>query len=85
MTLARDSSWYFKRIRFKLGWVAFLLIANFAGSFCAARNNSPPRFLIDGQTEIVVRLKEGPETPVGEYRTTLQSIDCFRNHIVILK
>lgn len=28
--------------------------------------NRPPRFLIDGQTEIVLRLKEGAETPVGE-------------------
>jgi hypothetical protein len=28
--------------------------------------NRPPRFLIDGQTEIVLRLKEGPETPVGK-------------------
>lgn len=32
---------------------------------CLARNH-PPRFLIDGQTEIVVRLKEGPQTPVGK-------------------
>lgn len=28
--------------------------------------NRPPRFLIDGQSEIVLRLKEGPETPVGK-------------------
>jgi hypothetical protein len=28
--------------------------------------NRPPRFLMDGQSEIVLRLKEGPETPVGE-------------------
>lgn len=27
--------------------------------------NRPPRFLIDGQTEIVLRLKEGNDTPVG--------------------
>ena len=33
----------------------------------AARNN-PPRFVTErDQTEIVLRLKEGPETPVGEY------------------
>lgn len=30
------------------------------------QSNRPPRFLIDGQTEIVLRLKEGNETPVGE-------------------
>lgn len=29
--------------------------------------NRPPRFLIDGQTEIVLRLKEGEETPVGKF------------------
>lgn len=27
--------------------------------------NRPPRFLIDGQTEIVLRLKEGDDTPIG--------------------
>lgn len=27
--------------------------------------NRPPRFLIDGQSEIVLRLKEGDETPIG--------------------
>lgn len=30
------------------------------------QSNRPPRFLIDGQTEIVLRLKEGSETPVGK-------------------
>jgi hypothetical protein len=29
--------------------------------------NLPPRFLIDGQTEIVLRLKEGAATPVGKF------------------
>jgi hypothetical protein len=33
----------------------------------AAHGNHPPRFLIDGQTEIVLRLKEGAATPVGKY------------------
>lgn len=28
--------------------------------------NRPPRFLIEGQSEIVLRLKETPETKVGE-------------------
>ena len=30
--------------------------------------NVPPRFLLDGQSEIVLRLREGDQTPVGEYR-----------------
>lgn len=29
--------------------------------------NRPPKFLLEGQSEIVLRLKEGPETPVGKY------------------
>jgi len=29
--------------------------------------NKPPQFVTDWQTEIIVRLKEGPETPAGEY------------------
>lgn len=28
--------------------------------------NRPPRFLIEGQSEIVLRLKESPETEVGK-------------------
>jgi hypothetical protein len=35
--------------------------------FEAALANVPPRFLIDGQTEIVLRLKEGIATPVGKF------------------
>lgn len=27
--------------------------------------NRPPKFVIEGQSEIVLRLREGPETPVG--------------------
>ncbi|XP_017773804.1 PREDICTED: cadherin-23 [Nicrophorus vespilloides] len=37
--------------------------------------NRPPRFLIDGQTEIVLRLKEGDETPVGTLIYKLRGID----------
>ena len=32
------------------------------------RHNRPPRFIIDDQhSEIVLRLKEGPDTPVGKF------------------
>ncbi|XP_049786609.1 cadherin-23-like [Schistocerca cancellata] len=37
--------------------------------------NSPPRFLTDGQAEIVLRLKEGPETPVGSLLYRLRGVD----------
>ena len=53
----------YKRRRFKFEWLAFVFACLLAS--CSARNN-PPRFLIDGQTEIVIRLKEGPDTPVGK-------------------
>lgn len=29
--------------------------------------NRPPRFVIEGQSEIVLRLKESPETKMGEF------------------
>ncbi|KAK6628109.1 hypothetical protein RUM44_010591 [Polyplax serrata] len=37
--------------------------------------NHPPRFLIDGQTEIVLRLKEGDETPAGTLIYRLRGFD----------
>lgn len=53
------------RVRLKpawIGWIWLLLVVQ------AVTANRPPRFLIDGQSEIVVRLKEGPETPVGKFK-----------------
>ena len=43
----------------------------------AVRGNLPPRFLIDGQTEIVLRLKEGDATPVGKSQTPVHPISIF--------
>lgn len=62
----KSSSWLLrscKRSRFKIE--LFYLVFGYLLTHCSARNN-PPRFLIDGQTEIVLRLKEGPETPIGK-------------------
>lgn len=39
-----------------------------------AYSNKPPRFVIDGQSEIVLRLKESPETQVGELRINLANL-----------
>lgn len=47
--------------------VACVVLSVVAGLVEGAAANKPPRFLIDGQTEIVIRLKEGPETPIGEF------------------
>lgn len=41
----------------------------------AAYTNHPPRFLINDQTEIVVRLKEGSETPAGSLIYHLRGVD----------
>lgn len=49
------------KVRFKRSYLTVILIF-FIG--CVG-GNRPPRFLIDGQTEIVLRLREGDETPVG--------------------
>ena len=48
--------------------VIFSLICIISSVSCLeTRNNRPPRFLIDNQhSEIVLRLKEGPDTPVGK-------------------
>ncbi|XP_024946017.1 cadherin-23 isoform X2 [Cephus cinctus] len=56
----------------RISLIIFIVI--FSISLCCARNN-PPRFLIDGQTEIVLRLKEGPETPVGSLIYRLRGVD----------
>lgn len=38
--------------------------------------NRPPKFLLEGQSEIVLRLKEGSETPVGSVIYTLKGSDA---------
>ncbi|XP_033230917.1 cadherin-23 isoform X2 [Belonocnema kinseyi] len=53
-------------------FVLFLLASFLQPSI--ARNN-PPRFLTDGQTEIILRLKEGPKTPVGSLIHRLRGVD----------
>ncbi|KAJ2950157.1 hypothetical protein O0L34_g11512 [Tuta absoluta] len=58
------------RPRVRLKWVVWFLV------MCVeVQGNRPPRFLIDGQSEIVVRLKEGPDTPVGSLIYRLRGID----------
>lgn len=50
------------------GIVVITLVCIISSVSCSeTRNNRPPRFLIDNQhSEIVLRLKEGPDTPVGK-------------------
>ncbi|XP_041988601.1 cadherin-23 isoform X1 [Aricia agestis] len=58
------------RVRLKTQYLALLLLC----LACVAANR-PPRFLIDGRSEIVIRLKEGPETPVGSLIYRLRGVD----------
>ncbi|CAH0391322.1 unnamed protein product [Bemisia tabaci] len=62
----------FRRLELHL-WLAVA----FAAAYCAlpAAANRPPKFIIDGQTEIVLRLKEGEETPVGSLIYRLRGVD----------
>lgn len=47
--------------------LAALVVMALAGSLVSpAGANTPPRFILDGQSEIVIRLTEGEATPVGK-------------------
>lgn len=60
----RTFSGHFVKVRFKQ--TNFLFICVIVCVINSVQCNRPPRFLINGQTEIVLRLKEGKETPVGK-------------------
>lgn len=49
---------------------------------CNKYPNRPPRFLIDGHSEIVLRLKEGPDTPVGSLIYRLRGSDPDNDPLV---
>jgi len=50
----------FYRNGWEICWLTVLIVVQLSAA------NKPPQFVTDWQTEIIVRLKEGPETPVGE-------------------
>lgn len=50
-----------------------------------AEGNRPPRFAIDGQSEIVLRLKESPETKVGSHIYTLRGYDPDNDPLIFGK
>ncbi|XP_063590983.1 cadherin-23-like [Penaeus indicus] len=71
----RTTSWVCQRAW--RGWwsAAMLLLALLGATAPLAAANTPPRFVLDGQSEIVVRLTEGEATPVGSKITTLRGYD----------
>ncbi|XP_050735758.1 cadherin-23-like isoform X6 [Eriocheir sinensis] len=57
-------------------WLATLvLVTAVAVLGTPAAANTPPRFVLDGQSEIVIRLTEGEATPVGTKIYTLKGYD----------
>lgn len=74
----------YKKVRLKIAatltvcWCLAIWTTSSAAVVAAstAAANRPPKFLLDGQqSEIVLRLKEGPETPVGTRIYTLRGFD----------
>lgn len=53
-----------------------LLLALLGATAPLAAANTPPRFVLDGQSEIVVRLTEGEATPVGKYIFIVLRVLC---------
>lgn len=55
-------------------WLCYIILLNEI-DLSSGYANHPPRFLIDGQTEIVLRLKEGSDTPAGSLIYRLRAFD----------
>nr|CAD7405632.1 unnamed protein product [Timema cristinae] len=70
----RDRSTFKVRLKAESYWQWILLVL-LVGLCLEVAANRPPRFLINGQTEIVLRLKEGAETPVGLGRLDLEEVN----------
>nr|CAD7259203.1 unnamed protein product [Timema shepardi] len=70
----RDRSTFKVRLKAESYWQWILLVL-LVGLCLEVAANRPPRFLINGQTEIVLRLKEGAETPVGSLIYRLHGAD----------
>lgn len=73
MLQPKNSTKLFKKVRLKLkiqnNKIIFNLLVLWLMSVCikCVQCNRPPRFIIEGHSEIVLRLKEGPDTPVGKF------------------
>ncbi|XP_055907178.1 cadherin-23 [Eupeodes corollae] len=67
-----------KKVRLKQFWSTYYSITVATIFSCLLNGvacNRPPRFVIDGQSEIVLRLKESPETAVGTLIYRLKGFD----------
>ncbi|CAG9827600.1 unnamed protein product [Diabrotica balteata] len=79
----RTFTGYFVKIKFKIDnspskcstQCNILVLVLLVISLSVAEGNKPPKFVTDGQTEIILRLKEGSETPVGTLIYQLRGYD----------
>lgn len=63
-------------------YLSVLAMSSLTAVQCNKYPNRPPRFLIDGHSEIVLRLKEGPDTPVGSLIYKLRGADPDNDALV---
>ncbi|KAJ3665071.1 hypothetical protein Zmor_000585 [Zophobas morio] len=73
--VVRTLNRHFVKVRFKNFLDCVVFVCVFVLCISKVQCNRPPRFLINGQTEIVLRLKEGKETPVGTLIYKLRGTD----------
>ncbi|KAI8045584.1 cadherin-23 [Drosophila gunungcola] len=64
-----------KSPRYKTSCIKCIQVIILTTLISLVASNRPPRFAIDGQSEIVLRLKESPETKVGTLIYTLKGYD----------
>ena len=65
-------------LRWRNWWSLKYLLFTIVCSINFVTANRPPQFLTGAQTEIVLRLKEGLDTPVGEYLYRVYCIPAKR-------
>ncbi|XP_042243245.1 cadherin-related family member 1-like [Homarus americanus] len=74
--VAASTHHYMKTWLLQKAWLAALMILVLVGSLVPPVGaNTPPRFVLNGQSEIVIRLTEGEAAPVGSKIATLRGSD----------
>lgn len=75
-TTRPSASHHASHLWLRRAWLATLLVVASVGLLgTPVAANTPPRFVLDGQSEIVIRLTEGEATPVGTKIYTLKGQD----------
>lgn len=86
MLQAKNSTKLFKKVRLKFKIqnekIIFNLLILWLICVCikCVECNRPPRFIIEGHSEIVLRLKEGQDTPIGKTIFFCISLTTFSHY-----